>query len=82
VYRILPSESNWPVDEIVQQIAISRDQGRRDKLSQGNIHFSAKYFLDNTKGISDIFKATVYTEKATIPGVRPRATHRTKHDLL
>ena len=31
--------------------------------------FSAKYFRDNNKGITDVFKARVYTQKATIPSM-------------
>jgi len=69
VYRVDVSQSNWPVQEIVDQITISRDVGRRNQLSLGNILFSAKYFRDNTKGISDIFRSSVYTHKATVPPI-------------
>jgi len=72
VYRIDPAGGNWPVDEIEQQISMSRDPARRDKLSYGNILFSAKYFRDNTKGINDDFRARVYTHNATIPSQRMR----------
>ena len=65
VYRIV--DSSWPVSEITDQITISRDATRRAKLSLGNILFSAKYYRDNTKSITDIFRASVYTKKAIIP---------------
>jgi len=65
VYRI--DDFNWPVDEIVQQIKLSRELARRDKMSLGNILFSGKRFRDNVKGITDIFRTSVYTKKATIP---------------
>lgn len=51
------------------QIAISRDAGRRAKLSLGNIMYSAKFFRDNTKGIRDTFQSSVYTNKATTPAM-------------
>lgn len=63
VYRI----TSWPVSEIEAQIEISRDPARRDRLSLGNILFSAKYFRDNTKGITDTFQEQVYTVDAKIP---------------
>lgn len=65
VYRI----SSWPVSEIEAQIEISRDPARRDRLSLGNILFSAKYFRDNTKGIRDAFQTDVYTVDATTPPI-------------
>jgi hypothetical protein len=49
------------------QIALSRESARRAKLSLGNVMYSAKYFRDNTKGITDAFTARVYTKKAITP---------------
>ena len=63
VYRIDPAVSDWPVSEIQAQVDLSRDPSRRKLLSLGNIHFSAKYFRDNTKNITDIFTTQVYTSK-------------------
>ena len=53
VYKM---DNGWPVSEITNQIAISRNPARRSKGSLGNIHYSAKYFRDNVKGIKDEFK--------------------------
>lgn len=44
----------WDVQELVNQIKISRD--RMSKLSLGNVQFSMKYFVHNNHGISDEFK--------------------------
>jgi uncharacterized lipoprotein YddW (UPF0748 family) len=66
VYKMADS-NNWPVSEIENQIAISRDPTRRSKQSLGNIMFSAKYFRNNTKGITDAFRTRVYTVKAFTP---------------
>ena len=68
VYKIDDS-NNWPVSEIVNQVEISRDPARRAKFSLGNIHYSAKFFRDNTKGITDTFRTTVYTNQATAPAM-------------
>eukprot|EP00095_Tigriopus_kingsejongensis_P012403 maker-scaffold755_size101758-snap-gene-0.22 protein:Tk12403 transcript:maker-scaffold755_size101758-snap-gene-0.22-mRNA-1 annotation:"hypothetical protein CAPTEDRAFT_109895" len=51
-YRL---ENGWPVSEIMNQVALSRDNGRRNKGSLGNIHYSAKFFRDNYDGIKDEF---------------------------
>lgn len=74
VYRI----ADWPVSEIAEQIALSRDQARRDKLSLGNILFSAKWFRDNSKNITDIFRASVYTDRATVPLLKKLEKKRNK----
>lgn len=68
VYKIDDS-NNWPVSEIVNQVEISRDPARRAQFSLGNIHYSAQFFRDNTKGITDTFRTTVYTNKATVPAM-------------
>ena len=56
--------NKWPVQEISNQVKISRD--RHTSLSLGNIQFSMKYFLSNTHGISDTFSA-LYTNIALTP---------------
>jgi len=63
VHKVANS-NNWPMEEIVQQVSLSRDTKRYVQMSMGNIHFSAKYFRDNLKGIRDTFKSRVYTRKA------------------
>jgi len=68
VYKIADT-NNWPVSEIENQIAISRDATRRSKQSLGNIMYSAKFFRDNTKGITDAFRTRVYTNKALTPAM-------------
>ncbi|XP_050408569.1 glycosyl hydrolase YngK [Patella vulgata] len=55
----------WPVSEIRRQVEESRD--RNNKLSLGNVFFSAKYFRDNSKGLDDMFKSDLYTIPALAP---------------
>ncbi|XP_060072366.1 glycosyl hydrolase YngK-like [Ylistrum balloti] len=56
---------SWPITEIERQVIESRD--RKSKLSLGNIFFSAKYFIRNTDGISDMFKLHIYNSPAIVP---------------
>ncbi len=78
IYKISEGDSPWPVTEIINQIKATRDAG-----ATGNIHFSAKYIVKNTKDIDDALLRTVYKRKAIIPaspwldaqppaGVQPR----------
>ena len=56
---------HWPLSEISRQVEESRK--RSDRLSLGDVFFSAKYFRDNSKGISDMFKNQLYTSPALAP---------------
>ncbi|XP_071099631.1 glycosyl hydrolase YngK-like [Haliotis cracherodii] len=58
---------NWPLDEIKRQVEESRK--RRDKLSLGDVFFSAKYFRDNSKGLSTLFQKDLYTVPALAPAM-------------
>ena len=53
------------MSEIERQIEMTRRFQPNDAL--GNIIFSAKYFRDNTKNVTDIFKAGVYKNSVTKP---------------
>ena len=68
VYRCHPSESDWPISEIQDQIEVSRTQVTEEE-GWGNVMFSAKYFRDNLKGITDLFKTEIYPINATVPPV-------------
>ena len=61
----LAGSTNWPVSEIVNQVGISRSLHSR--FSQGNVHYSAKYFRDNTKSCRDTFRSQVYSNTVRIP---------------
>lgn len=56
---------SWSITEIERQVSESRS--RRSNLSLGNIFFSAKYFVHNTHGISDVFKSQIYTSPSIAP---------------
>lgn len=55
--------SDWDVQEITNQVGVSRS--RRSLLSFGNIQFSMKYFVRNSRGISDAFKPLYPTPALT-----------------
>jgi uncharacterized lipoprotein YddW (UPF0748 family) len=55
--------ANWPVKEIVNQVAYNRDL----LGVKGSIHFSARYFRLNTKTLNDSLRRTVYTARALVP---------------
>ncbi|ELU14045.1 hypothetical protein CAPTEDRAFT_109895 [Capitella teleta] len=59
--------NDWPVSEIVNQVDLTRDEGRRGKECLGNNFYSAKSFRDNTKGLYDVFQADVYPTPAVTP---------------
>jgi len=56
---------HWPNSEIDRQVIISRS--RRSKYSLGNIFFSAKYFVKDSRGISDTFKSHIYNFPSLAP---------------
>lgn len=56
--------NGWDVQEIINQIKISRSN--RDSLSLGNIQFSMKYFVRNSHGLADAFKE-LYASRSLTP---------------
>lgn len=63
-YRLAPSSSNWPVEEIVRQINITRSL--RANLALGNVFFSWRDIMENVKGIRDQL-TVLYEQKAIVP---------------
>ncbi|MEA2553670.1 MAG: hypothetical protein QOJ65_1846 [Fimbriimonadaceae bacterium] len=53
----------WGADELVQQIAVSREQPG----VTGQIFFSAKYIVRNTKGFGDALSGDAYSGVASVP---------------
>ncbi|CAF1237401.1 unnamed protein product [Adineta steineri] len=64
VYRISPTEHNWPVIEMVRQVNITRSM--RNRLALGNVFYSVKHIVQNVKGIKNEL-AILYKQKAIIP---------------
>lgn len=56
---------NWSTNELERQVEISRSRVERKSL--GNIHFSAKYFVKNIHGLSDVFRKHLYATPALQP---------------
>jgi uncharacterized lipoprotein YddW (UPF0748 family) len=61
--RIDASEKSWQSQEIVQQIAVTRQHPG----ASGHIHFSMAALLQNRKGISERLQAESYTSPALVP---------------
>lgn len=61
VYRILPDEGNWPVQEVERQLNTSRSAG-----AQGSVMFRARHLLSSAKGASDMYRK-VYSSPALVP---------------
>jgi uncharacterized lipoprotein YddW (UPF0748 family) len=61
--RIDASEKSWQAQEIVQQIAVTRQHPG----ASGHIHFSMAALLQNRKGISERLQADSYANPALVP---------------
>jgi uncharacterized lipoprotein YddW (UPF0748 family) len=60
------SFGDWPVDEILRQIEITRSRPG----STGNVHFSWRAFRGNWKGIFDLLRNGLYAEPTLVPSSR------------
>ena len=67
LYRLEAAEGDWPLEEFEAQIDVSRNYYSAG--SEGHIHFSAKYFRDNTKGIRDRLSLYAYPSKVPPPAM-------------
>jgi uncharacterized lipoprotein YddW (UPF0748 family) len=61
--RTNPSDGNWPAQEVVDQISLTRKQAG----ATGNVHFSMKSLMRNFNGIATALKNGPYKEPALIP---------------
>ena len=61
--RIDNTDKSWTVDEVVNQIAMTRTKN----MEQGHVHFSMVALTENRKGINDRLKAGLYKSQALIP---------------
>jgi uncharacterized lipoprotein YddW (UPF0748 family) len=62
VYFLSEREGNWPLDELVRQIAFTRHVG----LS-GQAYFRNRFLMDNVKGILDELEERYYAYPAAVP---------------
>ncbi|CAH1788860.1 unnamed protein product [Owenia fusiformis] len=63
VYKLI--NNDWPANEIVNQVGVSRQWA--DRLSLGNVLFRYGQLRSNTKSISDLLRQGVYNQPALIP---------------
>ncbi len=62
VYRMAPSDGNWPASEVLAQVDTSRAYN-----AQGQTYFRTQSFTDNYKSIFNLIKANQYKYPANIP---------------
>jgi uncharacterized lipoprotein YddW (UPF0748 family) len=83
VYFLSEREGNWPLDEVVRQIAFSRRIGL-----QGEAFFRNRFLLDNVKGVLDELEERIYCYPAAVPPMTwmgvpaPAAPTEGKYTLL
>ena len=64
LYRIVSTDQNWPVSEIVRQVNVTRSM--RTRLALGNVFFSTRQIMQNVKNVQTDL-AVLYREKAVVP---------------
>ena len=57
--------TSWPISEFERQVEISRNEA--DRLSLGNIFYSAKVIKENWLGVNERFKSNLYFQPALPP---------------
>ena len=55
--------AEWTPRQIADQIAVTRQQ----RGANGNVHFSMKAFLEDSRGLSDLLRREVYPAAALVP---------------
>jgi uncharacterized lipoprotein YddW (UPF0748 family) len=61
--RTNPGDGNWPAQEVVDQINLTR----RQSGATGNVHFSMKAFMRDFNGVTSMLKQGAYSQPALIP---------------
>ncbi len=62
-FRVRTDQPNWGPEEIVQQVALTRDQ----EGASGNVQFNMTTLMRNQGGVSDALSNTAYTYEALMP---------------
>lgn len=62
IYFLSPSEKNWPLSDITQQLWFTRAQGLG-----GQCYFRSRFLTDNVKGLYDYLQHTFYPYPALTP---------------
>jgi hypothetical protein len=61
--QIMSKEGNWPADEILNQIQVTR----KTPGAGGTVHFSMKVFMQDDKGIVEALQNGLYKKAALVP---------------
>lgn len=64
LYQMDANEFGWEPNVLLEQIQYSRD-----RLTQGNVFFRARYLLENKKGICDEISSRFYSTPAILPAL-------------
>ena len=72
VHNLSAELQNWPLSELRDQVTFTR--GLRAEGAGGDLHFRAKFILDDTKGVKGLLRDELYVHPALPPEVlRPGA---------
>ncbi|WP_434381376.1 glycoside hydrolase family 10 protein [Melittangium boletus] len=63
------SAQNWPLSELADQVAFTRSL--RDRNALGDLHFRARFLLDDVQGVKGLLRDELYARPA-LPPVLPR----------
>ncbi|WP_157774733.1 glycoside hydrolase family 10 protein [Melittangium boletus] len=67
VHNLSGELQNWPLTEIADQVAFTRTL--RAQGAQGDLHFRARFILDDTKGVKGLLRDELYAQPALPPQV-------------
>jgi hypothetical protein len=65
--RINDTPASWVPDEIINQLALTREKRNTDTKVSGHVHFSMVTLTQNRKGVSDQLKDKLYQTPALVP---------------
>ncbi len=65
--RINDTTASWLPEEILNQVALTRQRASTDPLLRGHVHFSMVTLTQNRKAISDALKNKLYQTPALVP---------------
>ncbi len=65
--RINDTPASWVPDEIINQLALTREKRNADAKVSGHVHFSMVTLTQNRKGVSDQLKDKLYQTPALVP---------------
>jgi uncharacterized lipoprotein YddW (UPF0748 family) len=65
--RITDKPESWPIEEVLGQIALTRQRAAANVAGSGHAHFSMVALKENRRGLADALKTGPYAEAALVP---------------